>query len=108
MWDRACELYACIKGGWVGYGEAHSAKFGHDRYGRTYPGLYHEWGQVDRQTAKVRKIHIIGHSLGGLTGRTLIQLLESGDHLDIIGIPMAGNSLREWYLSLAAFLASLP
>ena len=39
-WDRACELYACIKGGRVDYGEAHARKFGHDRYGRSYPGLY--------------------------------------------------------------------
>ncbi len=77
-WDRACELYACIKGGRGDYGEAHSAKFGHNRYGRTYPGLYPEWGEVDSHTGKVRKIHVIGHSLGGLTGRTLIQLLEQG------------------------------
>jgi triacylglycerol lipase len=77
-WDRACELYACIKGGRVDYGEGHSKKFGHDRYGRSYPGLYPEWGQVDPQTGEIRKIHIIGHSLGGLTGRTLIQLLEQG------------------------------
>ncbi|UCF97000.1 MAG: hypothetical protein JSV89_17755 [Spirochaetaceae bacterium] len=78
VWDRACELYACIKGGRVDYGEAHSRRFGHDRFGRTYPGLYPEWGQVDQRTGQIRKIHIIGHSLGGPTGRMLIQLLEEG------------------------------
>ena len=35
-------------------------------------------------------------------------LLESVDHLDIVGIPIAWNGLREWYLSLAALLSSLP
>jgi triacylglycerol lipase len=79
VWDRACELYACIKGGRVDYGEAHARRFGHDRYGRIYPGLYPQWGEVDPVTGETRKIHIIGHSLGGPTGRTLIQLLEQGD-----------------------------
>jgi triacylglycerol lipase len=35
-------------------------------------------------------------------------LLESVDHLDIIGIPRADQGLEDWYLSLAALLASLP
>jgi len=35
-------------------------------------------------------------------------LLESTDHLDIIGIPTANKDLEEWYLSMAALLASLP
>lgn len=78
VWDRACELYACIKGGRVDYGETHSSLFGHKRYGRSYPGLYPEWGEVDEKTGKVRKVHVVGHSLGGPTGRALIQLLEQG------------------------------
>ena len=78
MWDRACELYACIKGGRVDYGEAHSNRFEHERYGRTYPGLYPKWGEVDPKTGKLRKVHIIAHSLGGPTGRVLVQLLEQG------------------------------
>jgi triacylglycerol lipase len=78
IWDRACELYACIKGGRVDYGKAHAEKYGHERYGRTYPGLYPEWGETDPRSGEIRKIHIIGHSLGGPTGRALIQLLEQG------------------------------
>lgn len=30
-WDRACELYAYLKGGRVDYGEAHAARFRHQR-----------------------------------------------------------------------------
>jgi triacylglycerol lipase len=77
-WDRACELYACIKGGTVDYGEAHSLQYGHARRGRTYPGLYPEWGEADPMTGRIKKIHIIAHSLGGPTARALVQLLEQG------------------------------
>lgn len=76
-WDRACELYAYLKGGTVDYGEAHSRKNGHARYGRTYPGVYLEWGTADSNGLK--KIHLIGHSMGGETIRVLAQLLENGD-----------------------------
>ncbi|MGE5453710.1 MAG: esterase/lipase family protein [Methylocystaceae bacterium] len=72
-WDRACELYAYIKGGKVDYGVAHAAKFGHSRFGRTFPGLINNWGEGDN-----RKVHLIGHSMGGQTIRTLVQLLEAG------------------------------
>lgn len=75
-WDRACELYAYIKGGTVDYGKAHSEKYGHARYGKTYPGLYTSWGSLTN--GKINKIHIISHSQGGQTSRMLIQLLEAG------------------------------
>ncbi|SMO78201.1 esterase/lipase family protein [Melghirimyces algeriensis] len=78
-WDRACELYAQIKGGRVDYGKAHSEKHGHARYGRTYPGLYPEWGTVDPHTNNVRKVHLISHSMGGQTARMLVHLLVHGD-----------------------------
>jgi triacylglycerol lipase len=99
-WDRACELYACIKGGRVDYGEAHSHLFGHDRYGRTYPGLYPEWGEIDRKTGKVKKIHIIAHSLGGPTARTLIQLLEKGCPLADQGDHPLFQGGKSWVSSL--------
>lgn len=70
-WDRACELYAFIKGGTVDYGAAHSEKHGHARYGRTYPGVFPEWDGTN-------KIHIFGHSMGGQTARVLVHLLEEG------------------------------
>ncbi|KAL4106418.1 hypothetical protein PRIC1_004469 [Phytophthora ramorum] len=47
-WDRACELYAQIKGGLVDYGEKHSAAHGHARYGRNYTALYPPWGEGER------------------------------------------------------------
>jgi triacylglycerol lipase len=100
VWDRACELYACIKGGRVDYGETHSSLYGHERYGRTYPGLYPEWGETDPRTGRVRKAHIVGHSLGGLTGRALIQLLEQGSPVPGQGdhpLFQGGNS---WVCSL--------
>lgn len=77
-WDRACELYAYLKGGTVDYGKVHSKKAGHARYGRTYPGVYPELGTTD-ENGIIRKIHLIGHSMGGETVRVLAQLLENGD-----------------------------
>lgn len=71
-WDRACELYAYIKGGTVDYGQAHSDRYGHSRYGKTYQGIYPDWGQ------EPKRVHLIGHSMGGQTIRTLAQLLLEG------------------------------
>lgn len=70
-YDRAVELYYYIKGGRVDYGAAHAAKYGHERYGKTYAGAYKDWkpGQ---------KIHLIGHSMGGQTIRYLEELLRHG------------------------------
>ena len=51
------------------YGAAHAAKYGHERYGKTYEGVYEDWqpGQ---------KVHLVGHSMGGQTIRQLESLLE--------------------------------
>jgi len=77
-WDRACELYAFIKGGDVDYGKAHSDTFDHIQKPstRTYPGVVENWGEIN-------KVHLIGHSMGGPTIRTLAQLLEKGDISEI-------------------------
>ncbi|HDK7168848.1 TPA: lipase [Clostridium botulinum] len=75
-WDRACELYAYIVGGTVDYGEAHAKKSKHNRYGRTYPGIY-------KNISNENKIHLIGHSMGGQTIRTLTQLLSKGSEEEI-------------------------
>lgn len=75
-WDRACELFAYLYGGTVDYGKAHSEKYGHKRYGRTFEGLYHDWGKVTKEG--INKIHLIGHSQGGQTARLFVQLLEEG------------------------------
>lgn len=77
-WDRACELYAQLTGTTVDYGEAHSRKFGHRRFGRTYTKpLCGGWGEEDKD-GNIRKIHLIGHSFGGNTIRLLVHLLANG------------------------------
>lgn len=80
-WDRACELYAYLKGGKVDYGVEHSRKEGHARFGRTYEGVYKELGDTDENG--IKKVHLIGHSMGGETIRVLAQLLENGDAEEI-------------------------
>ena len=85
-WDRACELYAYLKGGTVDYGEAHSNKYGHARYGRTFPGVYPNWGTLSKSN-QIEKVHLIGHSMGGQTIRVLTQLLENGDKDEIAITP---------------------
>lgn len=67
--DKACEIFAQIKGGVVDYGEQHSEEHGHSRYGRAYPGLYPEWSDE-------HPVHLVGHSLGGTTARMLQHLLH--------------------------------
>lgn len=79
-WDRAVELYYCIKGGRVDYGAVHAAKYEHKRYGRDYPGLYPKWDEN-------HPVHIIGHSMGGPTPRYLIELLEKGDVQEQLFVP---------------------
>lgn len=76
-WDRACELYAYLKGGTVDYGEAHSKKQGHARYGATYPGVLPKLGTYG-EDGEILKIHLFGHSMGGQTSRVLAELLENG------------------------------
>lgn len=93
-WDRACELYAYIKGGTVDYGYAHSKKNGHSRYGRTYPGLYTEWGNLTT-LGKINKIHLVSHSMGGQTARTLVQLLKEGSEEERTATPSQLSPLFE-------------
>lgn len=75
-YDRAVELYYYIKGGRVDYGAAHAAKYGHERYGKTYEGVYKDWkpGQ---------KVHLVGHSMGEQTIRQLEELLRNGNQEEI-------------------------
>ena len=57
-WDRACILWAYLFGGRVDYGKVHAEKYGHARYGRTYPGVLKDLGQEGPH----KKINIFGHS----------------------------------------------
>ncbi|WP_145115362.1 YSIRK-targeted triacylglycerol lipase [Staphylococcus argensis] len=71
-YDRAVELYYYLKGGTVDYGAAHAEKYGHDRYGKTYEGVYKDWEPG-------KKVHLVGHSMGGQTIRQLEELLRNGN-----------------------------
>ncbi len=77
-WDRACELYAYIKGGRVDYGAAHAERHRHERFGRQYPGLLPDWGEPGDNT----RVHLVGHSQGGQTARVLTALLARGDEAE--------------------------
>lgn len=93
-WDRACELYAYIKGGRVDYGKAHSEKYGHARYGKTFPGIYTKWGE-EGEDGTVNKIHLVGHSMGGQTIRTITQLLKVARQEEIDAVLGTGASSEE-------------
>ena len=75
-YDRAVELYYYVKGGRVDYGAAHAAKYGHHRYGRTYKGIMRDWEPG-------KKIHFIGHSMGGQTIRQMEEFLRNGNQEEI-------------------------
>ena len=80
-------------GGTVDYGEAHSSRFGHARFGRTYEGTHPGWSAQS-------PIHIVGHSLGGSTVRVLQHLLH------ICAFP-GHNTSADWICSLTAINAPL-
>jgi triacylglycerol esterase/lipase EstA (alpha/beta hydrolase family) len=103
-WDRACELYAYIKGGKVDYGEAHSKKYGHSRYGRTYTGVYPQFGTTD-ENGNIKKVHLIGHSMGGQTIRVLAQLLEEGSAEEIAAT--TDGSLSPLFAGEKSWVASI-
>jgi triacylglycerol lipase len=111
-WDRACELYAQIKGGTVDYGAAHSSKFGHARYGRTYTGFYPQWGESNTQTGSVNKVHLLSHSMGGQTVRILAQLLASGSAEERAATPesqlspLFAGGLASWLDSILTISAT--
>ncbi|MFW3612769.1 YSIRK-targeted triacylglycerol lipase [Staphylococcus caprae] len=75
-YDRAVELYYYIKGGRVDYGAAHAAKYGHNRYGRTYKGIIPDWEPG-------KKVHLVGHSMGGQTIRLMEHFLRNGNQEEI-------------------------
>lgn len=89
-YDRAVELYYYIKGGTVDYGAAHAERYGHERYGKTYEGVYKDWqpGQ---------KVHLVGHSMGGQTIRQLEELLRNGNQEEIDYQKKHGGTISPLY-----------
>ena len=102
-WDRAVELYYCIKGGQVDYGKSHADRYGIDQKpaGKTYPGLYPEWDAE-------HPVHLIGHSMGGQTARMLQFLLVNDFYLDTgYSVPevsfLLGQDSKGWVKSISTF-----
>jgi triacylglycerol lipase len=68
--DRACELFAQIKGTRIDYGEAHSLVAGHARWSRDYArrGFVSDWSEEN-------PVILVGHSAGAQTCLQLQRLL---------------------------------
>jgi triacylglycerol esterase/lipase EstA (alpha/beta hydrolase family) len=112
-WDRACELYAAITGAQVDYGAAHSAAYGHDRFGSTYDtALLPDWGTVDGN-GNLRKLNLIAHSFGGATARLFCSLLQNGSPEERDAAARGGGSVSplfeggkgDWIFSLTCLAA---
>ncbi len=105
-WDQACELYAQLIGGRVDYGKAHSAKYGHRRYGRKYDTpLLKDWDSE-------HKVHFVGHSFGGLAVRLLTHLLTNGapEEVEASGentSPLFLGGKEAWVKSVTAICSPL-
>ena len=76
-WDRACELYAQLTGTVTDYGEEHSKRCRHARYGEDFSSdpLIDEWSAEE-------KINLLGHSFGGATVRLLAELMANGSEAE--------------------------
>ena len=88
-WDRACELYAQLVGGTVDYVEAHSKKYGHKRFGRTYSKPLFEGFGPDK------KVNLFGHSFGGATIRLFATLMAYGSEEEKAATPE--NELSDFF-----------
>ncbi len=111
-WDRACELYAQLKGTVTDYGAYHAAVHGHDRYGRDYTS--NGYGRLMKKEWNASNpINLVGHSFGGVTSRLLIQLLAEGsaeerDYASANGLevsPLFTGGKRDWVYSLTTLAA---
>ena len=72
VWERACELYAQIKGGKVDYGKAYAEKHHISQYGEIYPGWVPNWGEEGV------KVTLVGHGFGATVARLLTALMARG------------------------------
>ncbi len=103
VWDRAIDCFYDLKGGMIDYGENHSLINGHNRFSKILEGKYPEWGELNPDGTR-KKVHIIGHSMGGQTIRTLVQLLgdirpEEGDS------QLFSEDLSDWVASITSISA---
>lgn len=77
-WDRACELYAQLTGSVTDYGEEHSARCNHSRYGKDFSKK-----PLLKQFDEEHKINLLGHSFGGATILTFAYLMANGSEEEI-------------------------
>ena len=113
-WDRACELYAQLTGTRTDYGAAHSAKYGHERYGRDYSGGQYS-KLIDGVWDAKHPVNLIGHSFGGATSRLMLDLLAEGSaeeqaymkaHPEAGAIsPLFTGGKADWVYSITALAA---
>lgn len=72
-YDRACELYGQLTGRVTDYGEHHSIKYGHGRYGRDFRNR-----PLIENFSRDSRLVLIGHSFGGATIRRFAHMMEHG------------------------------
>lgn len=87
-WDRACELYAQLKGCRVDYGEEHSRRCNHERFGRDYTGHALVSNFDDSEFV------LIGHSFGGATIRLFSEILRNGSPEEL---EISGDSASDYF-----------
>ncbi|KAF0684076.1 Aste57867_23922 [Aphanomyces stellatus] len=69
--DRAVEAFYQLVGGQCDYGEEHSMRHGHLRFGETFPqdqAFHPHWSEAN-------PIHLVGHSFGATTAIELYQMI---------------------------------
>ena len=107
-WDRACELYAQLTGTKVDYGKEHSERCHHPRYGKDYSRcpLIEAFSAQD-------KINLLGHSFGGATVLTFLELMANGSEAEravtpeneLSGLFTGGKG--DWVYSVTALSAPM-
>lgn len=107
-WDRACELYAQLTGTKVDYGKEHSERCHHPRYGRDYSRC----PLIDKFSAE-DKINLLGHSFGGATVLTFLELMANGSEAERAVTPeneLSGfftGGKGDWVYSVTALSAPM-
>ncbi|MBQ6066815.1 MAG: hypothetical protein IJK89_08330 [Clostridia bacterium] len=107
-WDRACELYAQLTGTKVDYGKEHSERCHHPRFGKDFScfPLIESFSAED-------KINLLGHSFGGATVLTFLELMANGSEAEkavtpedeLSGLFTGGKG--DWVYSVTALSAPM-